>query len=143
MLCSFGGILSTLNLLIILILIGTTFINYLPQKWFRNYSHRTKDKREIESRELIYYAFLSQNFGIAKDVRLFSMDKWMTEASAATAKKYKGLLLDLENKSFLASLVDFAVALLRDGAAYAYLIWHTAAGDISAIACPPAVSATT
>ncbi len=128
----FGGILSTLHPLIILILIATTFINYLPQKWLRNYSHRTKDKRETESRKLFYYAFLSKDFGIAKDVRLFSMDKWLTEASEATAKKYKGLLLDLENKSFLVSLVDFAVALLRDGAAYAYLIWRAAAGDISA-----------
>ncbi|MDD4774159.1 MAG: ABC transporter ATP-binding protein [Eubacteriales bacterium] len=128
----FGGILSTLNPLIILILMATTFINYLPQKWLRNYSHRTKDEREIESRRLRYFAFLSLNFDIAKDVRLFSMDKHLTEASGMTAKKYKGLLFDLENKSFFVSLVDFVVALLRDGAAYVYLIWRAVEGDISA-----------
>lgn len=128
----FGGILSTLNPLIILILMATTFINYLPQKWLRNYSHRTKDEREIESRRLRYFAFLSLNFDIAKDVRLFSMDKYLTEASGMTAKKYKGLLFDLENKSFFVSLVDFVVALLRDGAAYVYLIWRAVEGDISA-----------
>lgn len=128
----FGGILSTLNPLIILILIATTFVNYAPQKWLRNYSHRTKDKREAESRKLSYFQELSRDFSTAKDIRLFSMSQWLTEKASSTVQKYKGLLLDLENKSFLASLVDFAVALLRDGAAYAYLIWRAVAGDITA-----------
>lgn len=128
----FGSVLTTLNPLIILILIATAFINYLPQKYLRNYMHKTKDKREAESRKLMYYSRLSENFRIAKDVRLFSMDKWLTEASKLTSCKYKKLLLDLENKSFLVTLVDFAVALLRNGAAYAYLIWRAVEGDISA-----------
>lgn len=128
----FGGVLTTLSPLIILILIATSFVNYLPLKWLRHYTHKTKDKREAESRKLMYYSRLSENFSIAKDVRLFSMDKWLTEASKSTSYKYKNLLLDLENKSFLISLVDFAVALLRDGAAYAYLIWLAVEGDISA-----------
>lgn len=128
----FGGVLTTLNPLIILILIATSFINYLPQKWLRHYTHKTKDKREAESRKLMYYSRLSENFSIAKDVRLFSMDKWLTEASKSTSCTYRNLLLDLENKSFLVSLVNFAVTLLRDGAAYAYLIWRALEGDISA-----------
>lgn len=128
----FGGILTSLHPLILLLLIAATFINYLPQKHLRNYAHQTKDKREAEARRLMYNARLSTNFGIAKDVRLFSMDKWLTDASKSTSRKYKSLLLDLENKGFLVSLVDFAVALLRDGGAYAYLIWRAVEGDISA-----------
>ena len=128
----FGGILTSLHPLILLLLIAATFINYLPQKYLRNYAHQTKDKREAEARRLMYNARLSTNFGIAKDVRLFSMDKWLTDASKSTSRKYKSLLLDLENKGFLVSLVDFAVALLRDGGAYAYLIWRAVEGDISA-----------
>lgn len=128
----FGGVLTTLNPLIILILMVTTLINYLPQKWLRNYTHRTKNAREAEDRKLMYYSNLSQNFTIAKDVRLFSMNKWLTEAAESITCKYKKLLLDLENRSFLVSLVDFFVALIRDGAAYAYLIWCALKGDISA-----------
>ena len=126
------NLLCFLHPLILLLLIAATFINYLPQKHLRNYAHQTKDKREAEARRLMYNARLSTNFGIAKDVRLFSMDKWLTDASKSTSRKYKSLLLDLENKGFLVSLVDFAVALLRDGGAYAYLIWRAVEGDISA-----------
>lgn len=103
----FGSVLTTLNPLIILILIATAFINYLPQKYLRNYMHKTKDKREAESRKLMYYSRLSENFRIAKDVRLFSMDKWLTEASKLTSCKYKKLLLDLENKSFFGNACGF------------------------------------
>lgn len=127
----FGGVLTMINPLIILILIATTMINYIPQKWFRNYTYKTKDKREAESRKLMYYSRLSQNFSFAKDVRLFSMDKWLTKASTITAKKYRNLLMDLENKGFFVSLLDFVVALIRDGVAYAYLIWRAVSGDIS------------
>ena len=82
----FGGILTSLHPLILLLLIAATFINYLPQKHLRNYAHQTKDKREAEARRLMYNARLSTNFGIAKDVRLFSMDKWLTDASKSTSR---------------------------------------------------------
>ncbi len=127
----FGGILSTLNPVIILLLIGTSFLNYLPQKLLREYTHRTKDARQKEGRKLSYFSRLSDNFGIAKDVRLYNMDSWLTDAEKAAFSRYQKLLMQLENRSFFVSLVNFSVTLLRDGAAYAYLIWRAVRGEIS------------
>ncbi len=127
----FGGVLSTLNPIIIILVIASTFTGYIPQKLYRNYEHRTKDKRSDASRKVGYFTSLSRNFEIAKDIRLFSMRSWLDESAKEASKKYTKLLLDLENRDVAVSMVGFLVTFLRDGAAYAYLIYRAVKGDIT------------
>ena len=128
----FGIVLSTLNPLIIAVLILTSFIGYFPMKWLRNYTHKTKDQRASDMRKIYYFMAMSQDFSGAKDIRLYSMEKCLTDMTKSTLRQYEGSLIDLENKSFLADIADFGAALLRDGFAYAYLIWCAVQGDITA-----------
>ncbi len=127
----FGSVLSTLHPVVILLIIASTFAGYIPQKLYREYEHRTKDNRAAVNRKIWYFAGLSGNFSIAKDVRLFGMKDWMEEAATLTSNEWKKLTLDLEQRGFYVSLVGFFVTLLRDGAAYAYLIYCASQGEIS------------
>ena len=128
----FGGVLGALNPLIILVLVAACVISYLPQKRLLAYMHGIKDASEAQARRLYYYSSLCRNFKIAKDVRLYAMSGWINRASAAAVRGYKRILLARENRRFAASAAEYGVALLRDGAAYAYLIWRAVSGDISA-----------
>lgn len=128
----FGGILSQLNPVIILILILTTLINMPVQKWLRNYEYKQKDEEQKNLRKLQYLSNTSSNFKIAKDVRLFNMKEWLNSLIALLFKEYKKLRLHYENRRFITFLINFVILFLRDGAAYAYLIWRAVQGDLSA-----------
>lgn len=127
----FGGVLSTLHPVVILLIIASTFAGYIPQKLYREYEHQTKNKRAAASRKIWYFARLAGNFSIAKDVRLFGMKDWMEKAATLTSNELKKLTLDLEQRKFYVALVGFLVTLLRDGAAYVYLIYCASQGEIS------------
>ncbi len=59
------------------------------------------------------------------------MRSWLDESAKEASKKYTKLLLDLENRDVAVSMIGFLVTFLRDGAAYAYLIYRAIKGDIT------------
>ena len=128
----FGGILSTLNPLIIIILIITSYANYFPQKYIRNYEHRERIKREAVNRKFGYIINLSKDFSYAKDIRIYNLSIYVKDLFEKILEEYIKLTKKLENRRFLSSLVDIFVIFLRDGAAYIYLIYRAANGDINA-----------
>ena len=109
----FGGVLSTLHPIIIGLIIASTFVSYIPQKSYQKYEYQTRDVRAKAQRKLWYFASLSDNFSIAKDVRLFGMKYWLGEAAGISANELKRLNLDLGQKWFYVALVGFVVTLLR------------------------------
>ena len=128
----FGGILSTLNPLIIVILIITSYVNYFPQKFMRNYENKERIKKDAFNRKFNYLRNVSKDFSFSKDVRIYDLGKYTKTLFEKILKEYLKLINKIENRRFLSSLVDIFTIFLRDGAAYIYLIYKATNGGISA-----------
>ena len=67
-----------------------------------------------------------------KDIRLYGMAGWFTALRERLMDDYSQVRRDIAARDFRAALVDALLLLLRDGAAYAYLIYQATQGRIGA-----------
>ena len=128
----FGGIIAQLSPLILLLLIAAACVNLLLMHWLRNYNERMKDKKTKLGRKIRYMNGLTETLSIGKDIRLYCMADWLHDLTWQLLGEYDHLQHGSRIRSFVASLVNFVMILVRDGAAYAYLILRVRDGSISA-----------
>ena len=97
------------------------------QKW--EYGHRGK-MADLDQR-LSYVNHLPGNFAGAKDIRIYSMASWLQECYRDLSGERKKWDEKIVRYGFLSRLVELAVILVRDGAAYLLLISMVLKGSIS------------
>lgn len=129
----FGSVISLLNPVIVLLLAAGSAINYAMGAWVRRKDWETRDVRNKLDKKLRYIAhYISNDFDYAKDIRLYHMQdglhgRFMRLLEMAKKEKWK-----CERRSVLADIVGFLVVLLRDGAAYGFLIGKAVSGELTA-----------
>ena len=128
---AFGGILLTLNPLLILFLFLTTLISFLlnrrVSKWIEA---NTGEKTGYEQR-MQYVIHAADDTRAAKDIRLYRMAAWL---DGIYEKNLSGLLEWYRRytaKLFGVSAADSALVLVREGAVYVYLLYLALNGRIS------------
>ena len=128
----FAGIISLLNPLILLLLSITVFVNYFLVRSVKNHEHKIQNKRISVFRKIWYLANLSTRFDHGKDIRLYGMNGWFRKMAGMFMGEWHDVKKGFEHRYFGAALVNFLMLFFRDGAAYIYLIYKTAAGGITA-----------
>lgn len=129
----FGSVISLLNPVIVLLLLAGSAINYAVGAWERKKNWETQDIRNKLDKKIKYTTLgISNNFCWAKDIRLYHMqnglhERFMRLYGMAKSEKWK-----CERRSVLAAIVGFLIVLVRDGAAYGFLIGKVAAGELTA-----------
>ncbi|MBO5197698.1 MAG: ABC transporter ATP-binding protein [Lachnospiraceae bacterium] len=129
----FGTIISTISPWILMLLLAGCLANYGMGKWQQRRSWESGDERNLVNKKLNYIAWtVSNDLSCGKDIRLFHFGDFL----GALVAKLEGRWYEEQNKvernSFLAAFVGFLVVLLRDGAAYAFLIARAVEGEIDA-----------
>lgn len=129
----FGSVISMLNPMIILLLAAGSAVNYAVGAWERRKNWETQDIRNKLNKKIQYTTMvLSNDFRYAKDIRLYHMqdglhERFMSLLGQATKERW-----NCERRSILAALAGFLVVLVRDGAAYAFLIGKAISGELDA-----------
>lgn len=128
----YSTVLGTLKLWLVAFLLLLSLVNYgilrMKNRWILAFRKEfAQSDREIQ--------YLNQAFrdkSMAKDVRIFSMNDWLI----AFRKKIfaKRMLLEKRNnrKVIAADCLQLLLSLVRNGFAYAYLIYACLQGEISA-----------
>jgi len=126
----FGAIISLASPWIAVLLTITALINYFVIKAIQDYQHRRRNDTSLIDKKQWYLANNSGTFDNAKDVRLYGMNKWfinmyktLTKERLAWDKKFAG-------RYYISNIIDALLILLRDGTAYAYLIYMVIQGNI-------------
>ena len=127
----YGGIISLLNPLIVILLLITTAINYLILRYVRNYEHRNKDNWAPIDKKIYYLQTKSGEFANGKDIRLYGMVDWFEKMYEFFVKERLNWTKKVTWRHFLSNIVDGLLIFLRDGVAYAYLIYMILTGKIS------------
>ncbi|MCM1057406.1 MAG: ABC transporter ATP-binding protein/permease [Firmicutes bacterium] len=129
----FGTVVSMLHPAVILLLAAGCGLNALMGRWERRKNWEERDVRNELEKKMDYLTFnVCPDFGYAKDIRLYGMKQFLHDRmeqllSLSIAEQKK-----LERRSILTAFVNYLIILLRDGAAYGFLIGEAVRGNVDA-----------
>lgn len=129
----FGAVVSVFHPVIILLLAAGCAINAVMGKWERRKNWEGRDVRnDIEKKMECITWSISQDFSYAKDIRLYGMKQFLHDRIAHLCDLSAAEWRKIERRSILTAFVNFLIILIRDGAAYAFLIGEAVRGNVDA-----------
>ena len=127
----YSGIIFTLNIAVVLLLVSLTLINFFATKNAQNYEYKRQDELAGIWNKRDYVQHTENDVQFGKDIRLYGMEPWFLHLWKKILGDYMALLYKIRNRYFMAGSVNAATLLVRDGVAYAYLIWSVLHGNIT------------
>ena len=125
-------LLQNLNPFLLLVAIATTTASY--------FAHRHADNWYYEHREYIHKFYFQMahlerkatGIELAKDIRIFGLQGWLTELYNGLLHSWSIWSKEKEKTGFYADLVNVLLVFLRNGIAYAFLLYQTVTENLSA-----------
>lgn len=127
----YGSVIAVIHPVILVLLILSAVISWLSLSSARKYERETRGERSALHRKLRYIQESAKSPERAKDVRIYSMSQWMKSLFSEIANELEARSGKVATRNMVAQLVDGALILIRDGAAYAYLTYLLLRGNIS------------
>lgn len=127
----FGGIIGTLHPLIALLLLIPTGINYLLEKNHSDFVHRRNDEETYLSNKK-WYTTTWMHFGNTyKDVLLYGMRGFICDQANKALTAHQRFVNKNHDHSLIKEIAACVLTFVRDGTAYAYLIYRAVQGDFT------------
>ena len=127
----YSALLFNLNVWIIPILAILTIINYWVNRMHNLWIHKNKDHWVFLDRKLRYIKNKSNDFSVAKDIRLYKMSTWLNGVFEETLSERILWSKKIERNKLILDLLGCFASFVRDGIAYVFLIHSIANGSIS------------
>jgi len=128
---AYASLMTMINPLLFVVILATSLLSYVPARWQSSYVEKNKDKWEKEGRRRSYLEGLSENFGKAKDIKLYDMTGWIEQMIA----DYQAYMLMWDRRCTLrnlwASIFSAFLTLIQNGTAYVLLILTLIDGKIT------------
>ncbi len=115
-------LLSTIQPLLILVILVTTIISYFIGHYVNEWSYRHREEEAEYQKQMSYIASKAKDFNAAKDIRIFNLRPWLNELYNKSLKAYTAFQRKAEGVFIWARIVDLILTFLRNAIAYAYLI---------------------
>jgi len=127
----YAGAIAFIHPLILLVLLITAAVNWLMLSRARKYMEKTRDERSKQTKRLTALRDTLIKPEAAKDIRLYGALGWLYALYRREYAAYRKNERSVMTKDMQAQLVDALLILLRDAAAYAFLIWLVLNGRMS------------
>lgn len=127
----YSGIIASLNIAVILLLVSLTLINFFATKHAQHYEYKCQDEHAGIANKRNYIQQTTNDVQYGKDIRLYSMEPWFLHLWEKIMSTGMALHYKIRKRYFMARSVNAATLLVRDGVAYAYLIWSVLRGNIT------------
>lgn len=125
-------LLTNLNGFMVATVALTSAVGFFVTRYINEWEVRHREEKEACEKEIAYFRNRAYALDFAKDLRIFGLGTWLRELQS---KAYRtcGAFVNRREKAYLwANLVDVLMALLRNGLAYAFLIYQTLAQGLPA-----------
>ena len=130
-LLGWGAIIATLSPWLILIIVCPTFLFYKCMQIKINWNEKNKDKWIPIERKINYVTKKSTDFAVAKDIRLYRMENWFGSMFKKFLEERIWWYKKQGKVDFWTGLLMLLVAMIRDIAAYGFIIWQLYKGDMT------------
>ncbi len=124
------GILSQLNVYLVLFLIVLTFIGYLWNQRVLRWMEKNQEEKAGYQQKTAYLTQVSGDLKSAKDIRLYRMTGWLGDIYQKNIKELNGWYRRYTKQVFGVAAGESGLSLLKEMAAYAYLIYRVIDGTL-------------
>lgn len=124
------GILSDLNVYLVLYLVLMTLIGYLLNHRVISWMEKNQAERAGYWQKIGYLAQVSDDLKSAKDIRLYSMAGWLGDIYQKNIKELGDWYKRYTKRVFGVAAGESGLSLLREIAAYTYLIYMVMDGTL-------------
>lgn len=118
-------LLTGLSGWMVALIILTTAVGFLVNEHLQGWGYRHREERAASMITIQYVKRVSTRREYAQDIRIFGLRPWLEDVFDSAMGAYRAFLTRRERVYFLTFVVDALLTLLRNGGAYAYLIWLT------------------
>ena len=118
-------LLTGLSGWMVALVILTTAVGFMVSEHLEGWGSRHREERAACMNTIGYARRVSTKREYAQDFRIFGLRPWLDEVWSSAMGAYRAFLTRRERVYFLVYVVDALLTLLRNGGAYAYLIWLT------------------
>lgn len=129
---TYASLLAVLNPVVLAVVIAVSILSYFTTRWQTVYREKNKHHWEKEERKKGYLSRLSEDFAVAKDIKLYGLENWLNKMM----RDYQSYILMWNKRCNLrglwASILAGLMTLIQNGVAYVVLIGLLFVGDISA-----------
>lgn len=127
------GLLAALSPFLICVTLAASCADYFVTNYLYGWEYRHKEEADRYGHEIRYVMERSRDYKLAKDLRIFGMESWLTEVFEKTLRLYQRFYNRGERVYFCADACSVLFTLMRNGIAYAWLIWLVAEGRLDAV----------
>lgn len=131
-LLTYSAMLNFLSPWVVLLLFGSTAINYAVNRAHNHWVQRNKDNWVPLERKLNYISKKAGDFEAAKDMRIYGMSGWFRQVSKRLLGERLGWSRKSERRGFIVDVLNVTMTVVRDGAAYGFLLYQVTHNGISA-----------
>ena len=117
------GLLVQFNLFVVFFLIATTIVSYFLNGYIVKWAEKHNGEKIAYGQKLGYISDVSSDLCSAKDIRLYRMAVWLDQVYNINISGLNDWYRKYRSKVFSVSMADSGISLLREGVAYAYLIY--------------------
>lgn len=116
------GFLSRINGLLLLVVIATCAAGFYVSQYAANWRYARRDEEETYFQKASYLRSKSESAELAKDIRIFGLQNWLSELYDRIQNLYLAFSLRCERVEVLADFAEVALTAARNGIAYVVLI---------------------
>ncbi len=125
-------LLSGLSPLLVCIMAALAAAGYFVNKRIGEWGYRHREEEEKYQKDFSYLRKVATERKYAKDIRIFGLKSWIDEVWDSTMRLYEAFLKRREGIYIWINVVDLLLAFLRNGIAYAYLLYFVLKNGMSA-----------
>lgn len=126
------SLLTTVQPLLILLIIVTTLISYFIGNYVNGYGYRHREEEAEYERHMNYLSWRVEDLSAAKDIRIFGLRHWLKELYGKAMSGYRAFHQKAQSVYIWSPIADLVLTFLRNAIAYAYLISLVIQGGLSA-----------
>ncbi len=116
-------LLSGLNPWLMVIVVVTAVAGYFVNKRINGWGYRHREEEAAYIEKMDYVNRVATKRTHAKDIRIFGLRDWLEDVWDRTLGLYRSFIARREGIYLWSNVVDLVLTFMRNGIAYAYLIW--------------------
>lgn len=124
------SLLTSVQPLLILIILVTTVISYLIGNYLNGYGYRHREEEAEYERHMDYITGRARDLSAAKDIRIFGLRPWLEDLYGKAMESYTAFHSKAQSVYIWTKIADLVLAFLRNAIAYAYLIGLVIQNDL-------------
>lgn len=125
-------LLTHVDPVIVIVTLVAAITGYLVSNHFNGWGYRHRQEESEIKNRFFYFRDKARDRRLAKDVRIFGIGDWLREVLDKNMRMLQDFYLRRERVCLLADITDVILSFLRNGVAYAWLLYQAVQGNLTA-----------